>query len=93
MLELDGKIDHYNSIVVKYIPKVIDYDSFIKVIKSDSLCYIPASKWKHMVNKIDLIIICIHYSGHVSTGISTIMLLIKHGSIYSPYDFPLLNII
>lgn len=92
LLELDGQIDHYNSIVVKYIPKVIDYDSFIKVIKSDSLCYIPASKWKHMVNKIDLtnnlyplFWACFY------RNFKTIMLLIKHGSIYSPYDLPLIE--
>lgn len=90
LLELDGQIDHYNSITVKYIPKVIDYDSLIKIIKSDSLCYIPASKWKHMVNKIDLsnnlyplFWACFY------RNFRTIMLLIKHGSIYSPYDIPL----
>merc|ERR1711871_1341766 len=90
LLELDGQIDHYNSITVKYIPKVIDYNSFIKIISSDSLCYIPVSKWKHMVNNIDvtnnlypLFWACFY------RNFKTIMLLIKHGSVYSPYDIPL----
>ena len=90
LLELNGQIDHNNTIIVKYIPKVIDYKSFIKIISSDSLCYIPASRWKHMVNKIDvtnnlypLFWACFY------RNFKTIMLLIKHGSVYSPYDIPL----
>ena len=80
LLELDGQIDHNNSITVKYIPKFIDYNSFIKIICSDSLCYIPATRWKHMVNIIDcnsnlypLFWACYY------RNFRTIMLLIKHG--------------
>ena len=92
LLELDGQIDHNNSITVKYIPKDIDYNSFIKTICSDSLCYIPATRWKHMVNIIDgnsnlypLFWACYY------RNFRTIMLLIKHGSIYSPYEIPLIE--
>jgi hypothetical protein len=89
LLELDESINHDYSISIKYIPKTLDYKSFINIICSDSLCYIPSLKWKHMVNNIDgnnnkfpLFWACYY------RNFKTINILIENGSIYSPYNIP-----
>ena len=87
LLELDERINHEYPISINCVPTNIDYKSFINIISSDSLCYIPSLNWKHLVNNINandntfpLFWACYY------KNLKTIKILIENGAVYYPYN-------